>query len=87
MPWRRSWTTTSAQGHGWRPDRSKAVGREGGGAKGWKPTRSGTRGMEGDPGEARAAEGREAEEGRVVTWEEREVKGVISEVGEADREV
>ena len=78
--------TTSAQGHGWRPDRSKAGGREGGGAQGWNPTRSGTRGtVVGDPGEARAAEGRGAEEGREVTWE---VKGVMWEGGRvADREV
>ena len=40
--------------------------------------------MVGDPGEARAAEGRGAEEGREVTWE---VKGVMWEGGEADREV
>ena len=41
--------------------------------------------MVGDPGEARVAEGRGAEEGREVTWE---VKGVMWEGGRvADREV
>ena len=48
--------------------------------------------MVGDPGEARVAEGRGAEEGREVTWEGREVtwevKGVMWEGGRvADREV
>ena len=40
--------------------------------------------MVGDPGEARAAEGRGAEEDREVTWE---VKEAMKEGGEADREV
>ena len=90
MPWRTSWTTTSARGRGWRPDPSKAGGREGAeGARGWNPTGNGTRGMVvvGGPGGARAGEGREVEEGREVSWEEREEKEVIREVGGADRKV
>ena len=79
---------TSARGLGWRPDRCKAGGREGGEVKGWKPTRSGIRGMVGDPGEARVAGGREVEEvSREVTWGEREAKVASWEAGEADREV
>ena len=83
MPWRGSSTTTSAQGRGWRPDQSKADGREGRAARGWNPTGSGTKGMVvGGLGEARAAEGQGADkEGREGTWE---VKGVL---WGADREV
>ena len=88
MPWRGSWTTTSARGRGWRPDRSRAGGREGEGARGWNPTENGTRGMAvGGPGGARAAEDRGVEEGREGSWEEREVKEAMWEAGEADREV
>ena len=79
---------TSARGLGWRPDRCKEGGREGGEVKGWKPTRSGIRGMVGDPGGARVAGGRGVEEvRREVTWGEREAKEVSWEAGEADREV